>query len=297
MYNKALLIYNGNAGKADILSYLGEIVEIIAPNINELTLLQSKEKGDPERYCRWRAGEFDLLIIVGGDGTVHECINGLMEVKNPPVVSIIPTGTCNDFSRSLAITQTSSEAAKLITTGTLQSIDIGKANDRYFSNFFGVGLITEASEGTDSNLKNSIGKFSYFISALQSLKKATPFSFSLKTDKDHFEGEAVMILAMNGYFLGTSNLHLDETKLDDGLLEIYLIRESGLNLFKNMYNKAFSDDWTKETEGIDLIRTTVFHLETDRPLDVDMDGEIYSNTPANVSIVNKQLSFITGKNE
>lgn len=293
MYNKALLIYNGNAGNKEISKNLNQIVGTLAQNIRELTLLQTKKKGDSERYCKERASEFDLLIIMGGDGTVHECINGLMELEDPPIVSIIPTGTCNDFSRSLLIPQTITEAAELIHSGKVESIDIGQCNDRYFSNFFGVGLITEASEATNSNLKSSIGKFSYFISALQSLKKATSFSFSLKTDKEQFEGEAVMILAMNGYFLGTTNLQQDDSKLNNGLLEIYLVRESGLNLIRNMYNKAFSDDWTRDTAGIDLIRASSFELETDEKLDVDMDGEIYLKTPANVSILNKHLKFIT----
>lgn len=295
MYKKALLLYNGHAGQGDITETLTDIVGLIAGDIRELTLLQTEEKGEPETFCRQRGGEFDLLIIVGGDGTVHECINGLMKLKNSPVISIIPTGTCNDFSRSLMIPQTIKEAAELIKTGSVENIDIGQFNDRYFSNFFGVGLITEASEGTDAHLKNSIGKFSYIISALQSLKNPTSFSFSLNTDNDHFRGEAVMILAMNGYYLGTTNLHLDETKMDDGLFEIYLIQKSGLKPLKNMYNKAFSTDWTKETEGIELIRSSSFTLETNQTLDVDMDGEIYSQTPANVSIANKRLPFITAR--
>lgn len=293
---KALLVYNAQAGQAKINDILKEITNVLAAKYQVLTMVQTVEKGDGERICRERGGVYDHLFIVGGDGTVHECVNGLMEVTEPPVVGILPAGTCNDFSRSLGIPQSIGEAAEVIKAGQTRACDIGSCNKRYFTNFAGLGLITTVSEETNSTLKNSVGKLSYFISALQSLKKADPFSFTLQTaENDKRSGEAVMILAMNGYSLGTANFHLPDSKLDDSLLELYIIQESGLKLLKNMYYKTFIEDWTKEAEGIELIRTSSFLVTTAEKMDIDMDGEIYHTSPASITLLPQKLTFFTNE--
>ncbi|MET3504177.1 diacylglycerol/lipid kinase family protein [Halalkalibacter oceani] len=293
---KALLVYNAQAGQAKINDILKDITDVLAAEYRELTMVQTFQKGDGERICRERASDYDQLFIVGGDGTVHECINGLMDVTKPPVVGIFPAGTCNDFSRTLGIPQTIAEAAGVIKAGQTLTCDIGSCNKRYFTNFVGLGLITTVSEETNSTLKNSVGKLSYFISALQSLKKAEPFSFALQTaEKVERSGEAVMILAMNGYSLGTANFHLPDSKLDDSLMELYIIQESGLKLLKNMYYKTFTADWTKEAEGIELIRTSSFSLTTAEKMEIDMDGEIYQTSPAAVALLPRKLTFFMNK--
>ncbi|ERN53741.1 diacylglycerol kinase family lipid kinase [Alkalihalophilus marmarensis] len=293
MYNKAMLIYNGSAGSNDIKASLAEAVEGLESYINELTLMKTLKKGDAETFCLERASQFDLIIIMGGDGTVHECVNGLIKLKESPPIFILPTGTCNDFARSLNIPLKIDAACEAFEETKMIQSDIGTVNSRAFSNFFGVGLITKASEGTNADLKQSIGKFSYFVSALQSMQQAAPFSYTLKTKEGIENDEAVMILAMNGHSLGTTSLYHEKSSLTDGLLDIYLIREAGLSLLKNLFNKVTSPTFPDEMEGIDYIQTSSFELEIKRKEEVDIDGEIYLETPAIVRIDQKTLPFLS----
>ncbi|WEG15383.1 diacylglycerol kinase family lipid kinase [Alkalihalophilus pseudofirmus] len=293
MYNKAMLIYNGSAGSNDIKASLAEAVEGLESYINELTLMKTLKKGDAETFCLERASQFDLIIIMGGDGTVHECVNGLIKLKESPPIFILPTGTCNDFARSLNIPLKIDAACEAFEEAKMIQSDIGTVNGRAFSNFFGVGLITKASEGTNDDLKQSIGKFSYFVSALQSMQQAAPFSYTLKTKEGVENDEAVMILAMNGHSLGTTSLYHEKSSLTDGLLDIYLIREAGLSLLKNLFNKATSPTFPDEMEGIDFIQTSSFELEIEQKEEVDIDGEIYLETPASVHLDQKSLPFLS----
>ncbi len=288
-----MLIYNGAAGNNDLASSLTTAVAELHPFIDELTLLKTKAKGDAERFCSERGETHDLVIIMGGDGTVHECVNGLIHLNHPPEIFILPTGTCNDFARALNIPLKLNAACKVFSDAKAKKVDIGLVNDRAFSNFLGVGLITKASEGTNSDLKGSIGKFSYFLSALQSLQGAAPFSYTLQVDGKTIQDEAVMILAMNGYFLGTTNLYHDQSKLDDGQFDLFIIREAGLGLLKNLFNKATSLEWPEEMEGIDLFQADSFSLDVTNKEEIDIDGEIYLETPAKVSLKNKALTFLS----
>ncbi|WP_217560753.1 diacylglycerol kinase family protein [Paenibacillus sp. GbtcB18] len=297
MFGKAILIHNGSAGQAEAGSRLGAVIGPLAAGIEELTLVQTKEPGDAERICRERGEETDLLLVLGGDGTVHECVNGLAPLADPPVVGILPGGTCNDFSRALYIPQELERAAETLMQGRTRPVDIGRANDRYFSNFFGIGLITDASVNINPQLKGTIGKLSYFISTLQTAASADPFRFTLKHDSGRADGEAVMLFVANGRFLGTRPLPLAADALYDGVLDVAIIREAGLPLLKELFKIKNFGEWDSEKSSFEFIRTTSLKLTTDQPMQADMDGEIYVHTPASISVLGKKLTFLVGEEQ
>ncbi|MFF2157394.1 diacylglycerol/lipid kinase family protein [Paenibacillus chitinolyticus] len=297
MFGKAILIHNGSAGQAEAGSRLGAVIGPLAAGIEELTLVQTKEPGDAERICRERGEETDLLLVLGGDGTVHECVNGLAPLAAPPVVGILPGGTCNDFSRALYIPQELERAAEALMQGRTRPVDIGRANDRYFSNFFGIGLITDASVNINPQLKGTIGKLSYFISTLQTAASADPFRFTLEHDNGRADGEAVMLFVANGRFLGTRPLPLAADALYDGVLDVAIIREAGLPLLKELFKIKNFGEWDSEKSSFEFIRTTSLKLTTDHPMQADMDGEIYAHTPASISVLGKKLTFLVGEEQ
>ncbi|MGE6230098.1 diacylglycerol/lipid kinase family protein [Paenibacillus chitinolyticus] len=297
MFGKAILIHNGSAGQAEAGSRLEAVIGPLAAGIEELTLVQTKEPGDAEWICRERGEETDLLLVLGGDGTVHECVNGLAPLADPPVVGILPGGTCNDFSRALYIPQELGRAAEALMQGRTRPVDIGRANDRYFSNFFGIGLITDASVNINPQLKGTIGKLSYFISTLQTAASADPFRFTLEHDSGQAGGEAVMLFVANGRFLGTRPLPLAADALYDGVLDVAIIREAGLPLLKELFKIKNFGEWDSEKSSFEFIRTTSLKLTTDQPMPADMDGEIYAHTPASISVLEKKLTFLVGEEQ
>lgn len=104
-WNKALLIHHLHAGKANRENTLGLVTGVLAPAIHELVVVRTDEPGEGEKLCWERGEEFDVVFILGGDGTVHECVNGLASLQNPPQIGVLPGGTCNDFARSLGISR------------------------------------------------------------------------------------------------------------------------------------------------------------------------------------------------
>ncbi|EDL64207.1 diacylglycerol/lipid kinase family protein [Bacillus sp. SG-1] len=296
-YGKALLIYNGKAGQDDMDSTLGNCIGELSSCCDELTLYGTKSKSDAERICREKGGNFELIIILGGDGTVHECVNGLAELADRPKTAILPAGTCNDLSRSLGISQDIRQAARLIKYGMTEKIDIVKANDRYFSNFWGVGIIADASQNVNEAVKGVFGKLSYYLSAFQTLQEAKNFTFKAEIDGKAVEEEAVMVFVANGRFIGTSELPLPPQKYNDGLVDIFIIKEAGFRLLKELLAAKGTGKLNEKSGEILHFRAKSASLETMPIQNIDMDGEVYTETPVKLEVLEQHIPFIIGEEE
>lgn len=294
MYHRALLVYNRSAGQQETLQQLAAVIPILAEGIKELVLFQTSAPGEGEAACREQGEAYELILVMGGDGSVHECVNGIAALGQPPLIGILPVGTCNDFARSMNLPVELTSAARALMKGQVRALDIGMAHDRVFTNFFGVGLITATSENINPDLKGALGRLSYFISMLQTVRSAEPFSYRMEYDGHSSEGEAIMIYISNGRYLGTRPLPFTFDSLTDGLLDVLIIREAGLPLLKELLSRKIEGEWKPANESISYVRAASIKLITDGPMKADTDGEIYMETPAAVSVKPRRLRFLTG---
>ncbi len=295
MYNHALFIYNQTAGQADTEKALAAVLPEISIHVKELHVIQTERVGETTKLCREWGERIDLVIVLGGDGTVHEAINGLAELEKRPVLGILPGGTCNDFSRMLNIPQNLARAAKCLMQGKTQLLDVGKVNEHYFLNFWGVGLVAAASTNIDAGQKKVLGKLSYLLSALRTVQTAEPFHFTIQADEHQLEGEAVMILVMNGRYIGTNQIPFPNMKIDDGLLDVLIVKDSTFGSFLEVFNLEELPPNNQEAEGnMQHFQTSSLSVQTTPVLEADMDGEIYSETPAQLTVLPKHIQMIVG---
>ncbi|WP_411348260.1 diacylglycerol/lipid kinase family protein [Paenibacillus sp. WLX2291] len=296
MYDKGLFIYNGNAGSVDE-GQLGMVLGILSPELPELNVRRTSKPGEAKQLCRDLGEQYDVVYIFGGDGTVHECINGLADLEHPPVIGVLPGGTCNDFSRALFMPQQLQRAAEALILRHTRTLDIGTANGHYFTNFYGIGLISETSQNINTDMKGAFGKLSYFLSTLQTVRTAQQFHFQLEHDDGELSGEAVMIYAANGRYLGTNPLPFHDKSLQDGLLDVLVIREAGLPLLRELLSRKVPGEWAPQNDNIQYIRTSQLHVITDKPMAADTDGEIYLQTPGKLGVLPGKLTFLVGEPE
>lgn len=292
-WKNAMLVYNSKAGK-EKAGQLGDAVAALAGEIGELTLVQTEEPGDGEKICRERGGDHELLLVLGGDGTVHECMNGAASAEPAPDIAILPGGTCNDFARTLRLPLQVGRAAEEVLAGRVKDTDLGSVNGRIFTNFVGIGLITDTSENIDSDQKERMGKLSYFLSTLRTLRQAEPFAFRLTHDGGTIDSEAVMILVANGRSLGTAKLPFAGEGVQDGLLDVLIVREAGLSLAWQVINGGDLTDYRAGGGVIEYLQTASLRVETDEPKRIDSDGEVYLETPAEISVLPSKLRFFYG---
>lgn len=294
-YKRAVLIYNGNAGQKDIRKALGECIPILSPAIEELLLLKTEGPGHAQELCSQYGESVELAIILGGDGTVHEGINGLCPLEKRPMLAILPGGTCNDFARTLGIPQDIQKAAEAIISGTRVPIDAMEINGQYALNFLGVGLVTEASNNIKDSEKALLGKVSYYLSAMRTMREMEPFRYTIDCDGERFEGEAVMALAANGRFIGTNQLPFQNIEVDDGKVNVFIIKNTNLALVKEILAKDVTlDDGDSATELFHCSGEQI-EISTSEVMEADTDGEVYLQTPVAISVLKHHLSAIAPK--
>lgn len=293
-FRKALLIYNGEAGQRDLDKTLGACVPIIASQVEELVLHATQKSGHAKEICQECAEDIDAIFILGGDGTVHEVINGLGGLEKRPVIGILPNGTCNDFSRALNIPQDIKKAAQALLEGEIVDVDAAKVNDSYFLNFWGTGIITETSNNIEPGEKRLLGKISYYLSAIRTLSQSEAFSFTISYEDKRIEDKAVMILVLNGGFIGTRPLPIPHIQINDGLLDVVVIKNSSLSAFRELLSLKRS--WHPENEedaGIIYFQTRSLRIKTEVRMDADTDGEVYLQTPADITSLKQHFKMIS----
>jgi len=110
-------------------------------------------------YQDW---QFDLILAVGGDGTVNEVVSGLLDGKHQTPLAILAAGTVNDFAYAMKLPRSDNAMAKMIRQGKTRLIDVGQANDRFFVNVAAGGLLTDVAYKVSSDAKTVLGTLAYF---------------------------------------------------------------------------------------------------------------------------------------
>ena len=101
---RAMLIVNPSSGKEEAVDYVEKIEEILNGKGYEVKVSQTEKELDAMKYCQTACrDEFDLVVSLGGDGTLNETINGMVDQTHRPLLGIVPLGTVNDFARALNI--------------------------------------------------------------------------------------------------------------------------------------------------------------------------------------------------
>lgn len=255
-YRKGLFLYNGSAGNNNMEQNLKLTLPVLALAIKELTVLQTASVKEAQEVCRTFAKDIDILIILGGDGTVNACINSLAPLEKRPAMAILPGGTSNDFSRMLGIPQQLEQAARAIVNGEPAAIDIGKTGEKYFLNFWGIGLVADTSQNIDDDQKKSFGVFSYIMSTLRTVSQTEPFHYEITTGDRTYTGEAVMVIVLNGKFLGTRELPVPTIDPSDGKFDVLIVKDSTIATFRELL--SMNNPNTEQSQLSDLE-----HFQTD----------------------------------
>ncbi|MGM8213261.1 diacylglycerol/lipid kinase family protein [Virgibacillus sp. W0430] len=293
--NRALLLYNGNAGAQTVEKKLAQTLPILSQGIKELTVIQTHSLDELKEVCKEWATAIDVLIVLGGDGTVHAVINCIAGLDIRPAIALLPGGTSNDFSRTLRMPQNLKAAAQSIINGTLQNVDVCHANQNYFLNFWGIGLVTEASKNIDEAQKNNLGVLSYFISSLKSIRQTKAFSYRLKANGKAYAGEAILIFVLNGRYIGTKEVPINNLSPQDGKADVLIIKNSNLESLRELFALNNQHGHREELEALEHFQAEEIEIETNSVEEADMDGEIYTSTPASIAVIPSHLRMIYGK--
>ena len=238
---------------------------------------------------------YSLVIAAGGDGTVHEVINGLMQMpaNTRPRLGIIPLGSGNDFAHSIGVQNNPAEALKRIFTGQSRQIDLGKfdigrGEEEYFDNTIGMGF--DATVTIRTHRLNWVrGFMMYLVAVLQTIamNHEAP-RMHIETDRETWDGETIMFVACNGPREGGGFLVAPEADNTDGILDYASI----CNVSQLMMLRLLPEVM-KGTHGrfkqIRLGKMQKLSLETEKPVTIHADGEIIAGFGMDVRHINVEV--------
>ncbi|KIL34199.1 diacylglycerol kinase [Cohnella kolymensis] len=290
---KAAIILNPAAGNAQLPENIDRIAHKLRDQYDDVTIYETKEAGDGAGFVKKIASEVQLIVGAGGDGTIHELINALAPLENRPLFAVVPGGTCNDFSRAIGMAQDPLAAAEQIMSHRIRQVDIGKYGDKYFLNFWGIGLIAQVSTNIDSNLKDKLGKLSYYLSAAQTIPGFEPFLLKVESERFEYNGKACLLIVSNGAYTGGVKTFFPKTDLQDGLFDVLIIKETSIELaWQAIQSKMTSD--IPESDNISYFRADKLTVLATPDQRIDCDGEISGRTPVYLENMRQHLSVILG---
>ena len=298
MGKSAMVIINPSSGKEEAGEYEKEIRESLKERYENVTVKHTSGEGDATKFAK-KAGEekFDLVVALGGDGTVNETVNGLASFENPPKLGIVPMGTVNDLSKALNIPGNPNKAIELLTSGREKKIDVGIANERYFTNILGIGRAAKAIHEVDSEEKSKLGAIAYGIAIGKETLKDDVFSVEIKTDDGEWEGDVSVIIIALIDSLGGLKSVLPEKVIGDGVFHVLAIKRLNISELMNMGSSLVFED-IKESDNVNYFKSKNVSIKA---LDEynhgsDVDGEEGPDLPIDLKIYPHHLTVIS-KNE
>ena len=222
---KALFLMNPNAGQRKVNKHLPEIIALFNSHDYEVTTFVTTGPGSGAEIVSARAGDYDLIVCAGGDGTLNETITGVLRSGVDCPIGYIPCGSTNDFAATLKLSTDVMQAARDIMDGEIVEYDVGRFHDRYFTYIASFGAFTRGSYSTPQNLKNALGHLAYVLSGIQELPQIRNIPMKLELDGETIEGEYLFGAVSNSTSVGgviTLNPRLVD--LSDGKFEVMLVR-------------------------------------------------------------------------
>jgi len=235
-------------------------------------------------------GKYDLVVAVGGDGTVNEIASAL--VGSEMVMGILPYGSGNGLSRFLDIPMDTEKAIKNLNNWHVEAIDAATANGEWFFNMAGMGFDAHISEVFSHQVKR--GFSTYIKSAFREIANYKADTYKIDIDGTLYKREAFMLSFANSSQYG-NNAHVSpRASVQDGLLDICVIKPFPLWRFIEMGIRMF----TKTAEGskyVEIIRGKHIIVKRDRPGPFHLDGEPrIEGTDIEINVVPSSLKLLAG---
>jgi lipid kinase YegS len=220
---KIQLILNGKAAGND--AFRTAIVQQWAVG-HRIKVRVTRKEGDARRFAA-EAGDADLLIVAGGDGTLNELVHGLMDLPKAarPALGVLPLGTANDFASGCGIPRDPEQALALCLEGQPVAIDVGKANEHWFLNAASVGFGAAVTATTPPELKRLLGPAAYTVMGAILAMNVHHYRGRLTLPDREITGSGPVAIVGNGRQTGGGVQVTPRARIDDGLLDVLVVRQ------------------------------------------------------------------------
>ena len=267
-----LLIVNPCAGRTKSRAGTFDIVNKFSTNDYEFSIHTTTCQGDATNIVRKNYDDKQLVVCCGGDGTLNETINGVMDMPNRLPIGYIPTGSTNDLATTLGIPTDINKATDLIMSGHTNSYDLGLFNNRYFSYVASFGAFTKSSYATSQKMKNRLGHMAYILNGIGELKNIRAIHMKIEYDGGVLEDDFMFGAVSNSTSVaGLFRFKPEDVKLNDGIFELLLVKKISLASVPIALGKIRAQQY--DGKQIIFLRTSKVKITSDESVAWTLDGE------------------------
>jgi diacylglycerol kinase (ATP) len=270
MAKKYLFIINPTAGVWRASRYRAELLGAIKSHRLNHEIYLTQKKGDATKVVAQRASEFDVVVAVGGDGTILEVVNGLRQ--QDATLGLIPLGTGNDFARGCGVPFNDIEGAmNVLLVNQAKCIDLGEVNGCLFMNMLGLGFAGRGNQ-IAHELPRFLGKFKYFLSMLITFVVYRRPVVVINFDDQQLKKPLFLANIANGPYTAGGMMVNPAAKMASGTLELaYMPALTRLNFLR--YLSKLFDGSIAAVPEISYFYSQQFILKSDEGIPVQVDGE------------------------
>jgi lipid kinase YegS len=249
------------------------------------------EKGDAQRFVS-QSDEVDLLIAAGGDGTLNEVVNGLMDlsIDAKPVLGVVPLGTANDFAIGCGISRDPEQALALCLEGEAVAIDLGKANKHWFLNAATAGFGAQVTATTSPEFKRLLGPASYAVMGAILAVGVHQYHGRVVLPDREIAGSGPIAIIGNGRQTGGGVQVTPRAFIDDGLLDVLVIRQIPATALLAAAREL--QQLSPDGEYISYRQTPWVEVHPEEMMPVNLDGEPAEFSSVRYEAVPKAIRMI-----
>lgn len=283
MNGKTLIVANPSSGSGRGMRYAERSRDLLAVNHADIEIRPTSARGEAEAFAAEAVYEgYACVAACGGDGTIHEVVNGL--AGTDVVLGILPCGRGNDFARAMGIPSAPEKAASVLLQGHVRPFDLGKVNDRYFATVVTLGFDSEVARLVYEEQVPFKGTAAYLWGLARMLRVYRGVSLRMTGDFGTIDQTVLLAATGNTSTYGGGIRIAPNADPADGVLDICLVRMMNAGRILRVFPRVY---WGGHLTHPDIFsyRTGSLSMETERPVVLFADGEPVGETPAEIIAV------------
>jgi diacylglycerol kinase (ATP) len=234
----------------------------------------------------------DALGVVGGDGTIHVVVNGLQRapaMKRPPM-GVVPCGRGNDFARTIGITDLSTACSALL-GGARRRIDLGRTEAGVFLGVAGAGFDSQVARRAQQGTAFLSGAAAYVYAVIRTLAAFEPVTARVTYQDGCYEGPMMFAVAGNTGLYGGGMRIAPLASIEDGLLDLCLVKEVSRTTLLRMLPRVFSGGHLDHPQ-VFYVKTPWVQIDSEAPMEVFADGEFMQRVPVRIEVIPAALEVL-----
>lgn len=273
---------------------LEETMEFLREYGWQIELKLTQTVGDAQRLTRDAVdAKMDVVIAAGGDGTINEVIQELVDSET--ALGVLPIGTANVWAREMGIPLEIAGAGEILAYGRTRQIDVGRVRNRdhcrYFLLMVGIGFDGEVTRAVEKKFLKRLGIVGYLLASFWVSIGYDSFQFYAKIGEREIKTRALQIVIGNTQLYGGAVKFTWQAQCDDGLLDVCIVRKR--SKFRRIFIVLdFLLRRKQRSQWVSYDKSATVEVRTRKPVAMQIDGDSYGNTPATFSIAPRALKVI-----